>query len=273
MKKIVWMLLLCALFCAPTACGQKIPSSPPPQPDVVSPEPEPPAEPAPASPVEPPTEPEEPSIPTTAWSGMLAAYQEVLGEIYRSSEDPEQSQYESGPSFALYDADRDGVEELIVRNTGGSMADMWTRVYGYDEASQTAYIELEEFSSLYWYDNGVIEAAWSHNQGMAGDKLWPYNVYRYSAETGKYELTAAVDGWDKSLSDTWRGVSFPDDADMDGDGFVYYIITEEGGYAPEYGEVMDNADYEAWRESCLKGAFPTGPDLIPLTAENISLIG
>ena len=48
---------------------------------------------------------------------MLAAYQEVLEEIYRSSEDPEQSQYENGPSFALYDADRDGVEELIVRNT------------------------------------------------------------------------------------------------------------------------------------------------------------
>ncbi|MDE7218661.1 MAG: hypothetical protein K2O45_03435 [Oscillospiraceae bacterium] len=278
MKKIIWMLLLCALFCALTACGEKEPSAPPAQPDVVSPEPPagpdlPPEAPSPdESPAKPEVQPEEPSIPTTAWSGMLAAYQEVLEEIYQSSQDPEQSQYENGPSFALYDADRDGVEELIVRNTGGSMADMWTRVYGYNEASQTAYIELEEFSSLYWYDNGIIEAAWSHNQGMAGDKLWPYNVYQYSAETGKYELTAAVDGWDKSLSDTWSGTSFPDDVDMDGDGFVYYVITEEGSYAPDYGEVMDNADYEAWREMNLQGAFPTGPDLVPLTKENIALM-
>ena len=37
---------------------------------------------------------------------------------------------------------------------------------------------------------------------MAGDKLWPYNMYRYNAETGAYERTAAVDGWDKSLSDS-----------------------------------------------------------------------
>lgn len=272
MKKIVWILLLCVLSCVLTACGGREASDPPPQSDAVFQEPEPPAGPKPSSPAEPEDQPVEPSIPTTAWSGMLAAYQEVLEEIYQSSQDPEQSQYENGPSFALCDVDRDGAEELIVQITGGSMADMWTRVYGYDEASKTTYIELEEFSNLYWYDNGIIEAAWSHNQGMAGDKLWPYNVYCYNAETGQYELIAAVDGWDKSLSDTWRGTSFPDDVDVDGDGFVYYVITEEGGYAPDYGKVMDNADYDAWREMNLQGAFPTGPNLLPLTRENITLM-
>lgn len=44
-------------------------------------------------------------------------------------------------------------------------------------------------------------------------------------------------------------------------------------YAPETGEAMDNADYEAWRESRLQGAFPTAPDLLPLTEKNISLVG
>lgn len=279
MKKIIWMLLLCALLCAPTACGGKEAPTLPPQSAADSQEPFadlvlPPETP----PVEEPSGglaagPEEPPVPFTAWPGMLAAYQEVLEEVYQASENPEQSQYENGPSFALYDADRDGVEELIVQHTGGSMADMWTRVYGYDDEAKAAYIELEEFSNLYYYDNGVIEAVWSHNQGMAGDKLWPYNVYQYSSEAGKYQRTAAVDGWDKNLADTWSGASFPDGIDADGDGFVYYIITEEGGYAPEYGEAMDNADYEAWRESYLNGAFPTGPNLMPLTKENIALLG
>lgn len=282
MKKRIWIMLLCALFCTLTACGQKTDSVPPSQPAEDLPEtpaePElPPATSLPSeSPAEPPAEPEvqpeEPSIPPAAWSGRPAAYQEVLEEIYQSSENPEQSQYENGPSFALYDVDRDGEEELIVRNTGGSMADMWTRIYGYDEAAKTAYVELEEFSGLYYYDNGVIEAAWSHNQGMAGDSLWPYNVYRYNGDAGTYQRIAAVDGWDKSLSDVWGGTSFPDDVDVDGDGFVYYVITEEGGYAPDYGEVMDNADYDAWREMYLQGAFPTGPDFVPLTAENIALL-
>ena len=70
-----------------------------------------------------------------------------MEEIYRSSEDPEQSQYENGPSFALYDADRDGVEELIVRNTGGSMSDMWTRVYGYDEASKAVPVKPRQIGA------------------------------------------------------------------------------------------------------------------------------
>lgn len=276
MKKMIWILLLCALFCTLTACGQKEDPVPPPQPTEALPEtpaePElPPETSLPSeSPAEPEVQPEEPSVPPAAWSGRLADYQEVLEEVYQSSEDPERSQYENGPSFALYDVDRDGGEELIVQNTGGSMADMWTRIYGYDEAAKTAYVELEEFSGLSYYDNGIVEALWSHNQGMAGDALWPYNVYRYNGEAGVYQQIAAVDGWDKGLSDVWGGASFPDDVDRDGDGFVYYIITEEGGYAPDYGEVMDNADYEAWRETYLSGAFPTGPNLVPLTKENIS---
>lgn len=249
------LLLLCALLCVLTACGKK---APPPEPD-------------PLPETQPKIQPEEPSVPAAEWTGMPAAYQKVLEEIYAASEDPERSQYEDGPSFALFDADRDGTEELIVQNTGGSMADMWLRIYGYDEDAQAAYVELQEFPSVYFYDNGVIEAMWSHNQGMAGEKLWPYTMYRYNQDTAVYEKIAAVDGWDKSLTDTWAGVSFPEEADGDGDGFVYYVITEEGGYAPEYGGVMDGADYEAWRESFLQGAFPTAPDLLPLTKENISL--
>lgn len=269
------LLLLCALLCILTACGSRNaePSSAtPPPPAKTVPEPEAPSAPPPASQLEPEPQPEEPSALAAAWSGMLTAYQKVLEEIYAASEDPEQSQYENGPSFALFDADLDGTEELIVQDTGGSMADKWVRIYGYDETTQTVYVELEEFPSLCFYDNGMIEAMWSHNQGAAGDKLWPYTLYQYSQDEKIYKAAAAVDGWDKSLTDKLSGISFPDDADADGDGFVYYIITEEGGYAPVYGEVMDNADYEAWRESRLQGASPTGPNLVPLTEENIARI-
>ncbi len=56
-----------------------------------------------------------------------------------------------------------------------------------------------------YYDNGYVAAGWSHNQGVAGDKLWPYTLYRYDSSAGKYVQEAAVDGWDTppSTANRW----------------------------------------------------------------------
>lgn len=282
-KKKLIAMAACVLLCALTACGrtQKEPAPPednvPSQPRTETPEVPEASEPEDIQPAEPSgpeeTKGEEPAIPQTGWSGMLMAYTNILEELYQAYQDPERFRYEDGPSFALYDVDLDGTEELIVRDPVGEVAGQWVRIYGYDDASGKAYVELEEYPNLYYYDNGVIEAAWSHNQGAAGDKLWPYTVYQYDAASGMYTQLAMVDGWDRNLREVLAGETFPDEADQDGDGFIYYIITEEGGYAPAYGEAMDHTAYETWRDSYLNGAFPTGPSFLPLVKENIEALG
>ena len=85
-----------------------------------------------------------------------------------------------------------------------------------------------------------------------------------------------MDGWDKSLRDTYLSydettIPFPEDVDKDGDGFVYYIIEEEGGYAPVYGEPMDYADYALWVARYL-GTNRVDVTYYPLTEKNIALI-
>ncbi len=178
----------------------------------------------------------------------------------------------SSENFAICDVNGDGKNELIIQRNSTYVAGQVERVY-----SANGNELLAEYPMTTYYDNGYVAAGWSHNQGVAGDKLWPYTLYWYDSSAGKYVQEAAVDGWDKSLRDTYLSydetiIPFPEDVDKDRDGFVYYIITEAGGYAPVYGEPIDYADYALWAARYL-GANVIDVPYYPLTEENISLIG
>lgn len=174
--------------------------------------------------------------------------------------------------FAVRDVDGDGENELITQRNTPHLAQL--------EQVYDAYGNklLEVFPMVTYYDNGYVTAGWSHNQGKAGDKLWPYTLYRTTGtgQNRRYIKVAAVDGWDKGLGEqelsyTGGYIPFPDEVDKDGDGFVYYIITEDGGYAPEYGTPMDYAEYANWVAVFL-GANVVEPAYIPLTEENIAML-
>ena len=173
--------------------------------------------------------------------------------------------------FSICDVNGDGKDELITLLNNTAIAGQVERVY--DAGGNEL---LAEYPLITYYDNGYLTAGWSHNQGVAGDKLWTYDLYKYDARAGKYVRITTVDGWDKSIRDTYLSydetvISFPDGVDRDGDGFVYYIIEEEGGYAPVYGQPMDYADYVLWAVSYLSGnVVPV--HYAPLTEENIALI-
>ena len=177
----------------------------------------------------------------------------------------------SSENFAICDVNGDGKNELIIQRNSTYVAGQVERVY-----SANGNELLAEYPMTTYYDNGYVAAGWSHNQGVAGDKLWPYTLYWYDSSAGKYVQEAAVDGWDKSLRDTFLSydetiIPFPEDVDKDGDGFVYYIITEAGGYAPVYGEPMDYADYALWVARYL-GTNRVDVTYYPLTEKNIALI-
>lgn len=177
----------------------------------------------------------------------------------------------SADRFAVCDVNGDGRDELITQTNAASIAGQVERIYDGDGKEL-----LAQYPVVTYYDNGYAKADWSHSQGAAGDKLWPYTLLKYDADEGEYVHVAAVDGWDKSLRDTYLShdesvIPFPENVDKDGDGFVYYVIAEKGGYAPIYGEPMDYAEYTQWVTRCL-GANVVHPGYFSLSKENIALI-
>lgn len=125
--------------------------------------------------------------------------------------------------FAIFDVDNDGKDELLIRYINTYSAGMFGIIYDYDQNTQTLKQELLEFPALTFYKNGVVEAGWSHNQGLAG-RFWPFTLYQYDPDTDIYVELASVDAWDKAFFPLdWDGTPFPDEIDGSGDGIVYYI--------------------------------------------------
>ena len=180
----------------------------------------------------------------------IEAYKAVLESIYQGGILPDGTELELSDinakdenEFAVYDVDQDGRDELVFYYTTTSMAGMTARIYDYDEVNDCVYEELREFPMLTFYDNATIGAPVSHNQGYAGD-FWPYTFYTYDAESDTFNAEYFVDAWDKSISDVnYSGEAFPDEADKDGDGIVYYLDAPDSS---EIGEPMDKDAYDAW---------------------------
>ncbi len=171
-------------------------------------------------------------------------------------------------SFAIYDIDGDGYDELLLCFDGGTMASTVEYIWGYKNGS--THVELCEFPKMSYYDNGIIEADWSHNQGLAGD-FWPYSVYMYNSERDEYQKFGAVDAWDKISTEVTE--HFPDSIDADRDGIVYYILPADWDGHYERTPV-DGKDYENWKKDYLHNAEEM--EDIPfkiLNEENIAKLG
>lgn len=208
-----------------------------------------------------------------------AAYVSVLEGIYSEQKLPDGRGLDSsfvsdssisGNHFAVYDVDKDGEDELIVEWINASMAGMIDLIYDYDDATGEIRLEWSGFPSVTFYDNGVLVEDFSHNQGRAGDALWPYFLHQYDAEKDSYVQIASVDAWDKSLSDKdWDGNLFPDEIDADKDGVLYYLMIGEMSY---YESLVDKAEYQSWRDSYTGKAKEIKLPFMDLTKENIHSI-
>lgn len=203
---------------------------------------------------------------------MKAAYLSILENFYFNHTLPSNENYASNyypdiseDSFALYDINQDGKEELIILHETDIMAGKFAVIYGFDSETSTVIEELRNYLALIYYDNGVIETKWSHNQGLGG-KFWPYTLYQFDQLTKTYINIGSVDAWDKSLSEkNGNGNLFPKDIDINGDGIVYYIMLDEN----ELSTPVDLEEYNQWRNTYLGKAKQINIPFVNLTEENI----
>lgn len=295
LKKMLAASAACLILGSLTACagpstekdvpaGSETPANPPAASSAASSAgtqalPEKPSEESPEKPSEelPAQMPQEEENTSSGDETMRAAYATALENLRVSHRLPD-AQQDLGPDdnwpdgatynhFAVFDVDMDGKDELLVEYTNTFMAGQAAAIYGFDEDSDTLHRELLEFPMWTFYDNGVITVGWSHNQGYAGDALWPYTVYRYDGTTDTYLQVGMVDAWDRTLSQTYyEGTAFPTDVDQDGDGIVY-LLTQDGKET-----TVDGAAYLQWRDAQLGGAQKMTIPFVSLTDENIAAL-
>lgn len=205
---------------------------------------------------------------------MRAKYASILQKVYTDQEFPDGEDrgfYEDEDittnNFAIYDVDNDGKDELIIEYTTTYMAGQETIIYDYDAATDSVREEFLEFPFLTFYDNGIIKAGWSHNQGLAGESFWPYTLYKYDKEADTYTEVGMVDAWDKSFSEKdYEDNTFPKELDLNGDGILYYIDVDG------VEDLVDSDKYDKWLKSYTEGAKVIELPYMKLTEENIQSI-
>lgn len=260
MKKVLLFALTAALALSLAACGgEKAPETTP------TPEPAATETPAPATPA--PTE--DPAVQ----AARLAAYQFALQQfafehVWPDGEDiwfDGEFGFMEENFFAICDVDGDGADELVLRLLTAPMAGMAERVYGYDAEAGAVYEELSGFPCIVYYTEGLADLGISHNQGYAGDALWPYSVYRYNTETGVYDFAASTDAWSREM----HPEGYPDDVDTEGAGAVYYVSEElhQSSTQP-----ISKSAFEAWKAEFYGSAAVLELPLQSVSEENIAAV-
>lgn len=182
-----------------------------------------------------------------------------------------------GNSFAIYDIDNDGREELLFCWPQDIMA--FTKTYVWEYRNGILYEELVAFpEGLIFYDNGVVHENWSHNQASrTSESFWPYVLHTYDPEADIYNDAGDVKAWD---ANDYYADDFPTDIDQAKDGIVYYLhrAGEKWYHYDEYGNFIeeppvDGPEYEAWRDTTLRDGQPVEVPWMSLTRENIAALG
>ena len=217
------------------------------------------------------TQPEE-NRNALAYPAFREALATVHDKLYWPEMDGGQIELFEGGSiedekFADYDVDGDGEDELLISVENTYTAGMCQIVYGYDAETGGVRVEATMYPGVTYYP-GIAKEMAAHNQGYAGDKLWPYAIYRYDAQADEYKWSCGADGWDKTLSDYdySREMAFPDDIDTLGEGYVY-IVSDSAGDK----KFMNRTDYEAWESGVFGNVQPLDIPWQKMTAQNIAL--
>ena len=220
------------------------------------------------------TPPEKTAAPVFQNDPVRSAFQRTLQTIHDELYWPELPDageinlWEPGTiedeQFAIMDVDGDGQEELLVSVSNTYTAGMCEIIYGYNPQTDGVQVEAQNYVAVTHYP-GMIKADASHNQGYAGDILWPYTLQFYQEAKDTYEDAFYVDAWSKAITDydPYAEMPYPEDVDTEQDGYVY-LITENGQK-----RILNRADYQKWEAELFAGKEPLTIPWQQMTAANI----
>lgn len=171
--------------------------------------------------------------------------------------------------FVIADVTGDGAEELILLFTDTYTAGQMGYILSYDEDSGMRSVIFTEYPMFSFYANGYLRVYASHNQGAAGEALWPYTLYRYDVRDHCYRTIAMVDAWSKELTEIYQGQTFPTEVDREGTGVVYFVM-EDGVY--DTTSPISREEYEAWLSTNVGQSREREMEYLSLTQENIDAI-
>lgn len=169
--------------------------------------------------------------------------------------------------FALFDVDGDGQEELLVSVSNTNTAGMCEIIYGYNPQTDGVRVEAQNYVAVTHYP-GILKADASHNQGYAGDILWPYTLQFYQEAKDTYEDAFYVDAWCKAITDydPYAEMPYPEDIDTEQDGYVY-LVTEN-----EQKQILNRTDYQKWEAELFAQKEPLTIPWQKMTTANICLL-
>lgn len=149
-------------------------------------------------------------------------YREKLVDIYHNPEDYIDDYGWFGEleanNFTIRDIDQDGIDDLLFQITNSTSAGMHTKVWTYNESTQSIQSMGQLGVGCDFYYNGIIKANLPLKY-VTGEFL-PYNLARYDHDTKELNWFATA----RSVEREWdaKGEYSPAD-DADGDGVIYYF--------------------------------------------------
>jgi len=269
MKKKICLMLAVMLLLLSACGGKKAPETTAQKPSTAATE---------STPVETTAEPTQPETAAPDRNDAArSAFQRALRTVHDELRWPEMSEmgeimlWEPGTiedeQFAVTDVDGDGEEELLVSIFNTAVAGMCETIYGYDPQTDGVRVEACNYVGVTHYP-GMLKVDAAHNQGYAGDVLWPYTIAYYDEAEDSYKDAFYVDAWCKELSDydPYTQTPYPDDIDTEHDGYVY-LITENGER-----RFVNRADYEKWEAEIFAQKEPLTIPWQKITTENIDAL-
>lgn len=221
-----------------------------------------------------------PNPPAVERTDARETYAALLRDLLYSGVLPDGTPVEEDPdydTFAVWDVDGDDREELILLHISGITAGMTGYVIDFDEGytggGAPIYIQMRDYPMFTFYSGGYMTAGASHNQGWAGEVLWPYSLYRHT-EGDRYSCIATVDAWDPDLwPDAYGPESEAWQVHRRSGGAVYFVSYAYAADLPDGRRslVLDREGYDAWLEGLALGEA-VGFDQLLLTEANIAAI-
>ena len=219
-----------------------------------------------------------PNPPAGERTDARRTYAALLRDLCNSGVLPDGQTAEMDPTydtFAVLDVDGDDREELILLHTSGITAGMTGYVIDFDEGytggGAPIYIQMSDYPIFTFYSSGYMTAGASHNQGWAGEVLWPYSLYRHT-EGDRYACIATLDAWDPDIwPDAYGEGSEARQVHRRSGGPGYFVSYTYASELPDDQRflVLDKAGYEAWLENLDLGR-QLDIRTLPLTEENIA---